>query len=79
MSQLCSAALRNDSIAAHAQNLDLMDLHDAMFCQANPIPVKYALARMGKMAPGVRLPLTRLESQYHEKVDAALRRHKLLN
>lgn len=78
MSELCSAALRGDSAAAHAQNLDLLDLHDAMFCQANPIPVKYALAKMGKMAPGVRLPLTRLESQYHEKVDAALRRHKLL-
>lgn len=79
MSELCSAALRGDSAAAHAQNLDLLDLHAAMFCQANPIPVKYALARMGKMAPGVRLPLTRLESEYHEKVDAALRRHKLLN
>ncbi|MDX1668148.1 MAG: 4-hydroxy-tetrahydrodipicolinate synthase [Limnobacter sp.] len=79
MSELCSAALRNDSASAHAQNLNLMDLHAAMFCQANPIPVKYALAKMGRMAPGVRLPLTRLESQYHEKVDAALRRHQLLN
>lgn len=78
MADLCAAALRGDSATANKMNLNLLDLHAAMFCQANPIPVKYALSRMGKMAPGVRLPLTRLETAYHEKVDAALRRHSLI-
>lgn len=78
MAELCAAALRGDSATANKMNLNLLDLHAAMFCQANPIPVKYALSRMGKMAPGVRLPLTRLETAYHEKVDAALRRHSLI-
>ncbi|MDH4395479.1 MAG: 4-hydroxy-tetrahydrodipicolinate synthase [Limnobacter sp.] len=78
MADLCAAALRGDSATANKMNLNLLDLHAAMFCQANPIPVKYALSRMGKMAPGVRLPLTRLEAAYHEKVDVALRRHSLI-
>lgn len=78
MAELCAAALRGDCATANKMNLNLLDLHAAMFCQANPIPVKYALSRMGKMAPGVRLPLTRLEAVFHEKVDAALRRHSLI-
>ena len=78
MAQLCAAALKGDCATANKMNLNLLDLHAAMFCQANPIPVKYALSRMGKMAPGVRLPLTRLEAAYHGKVDAALRRHSLI-
>jgi 4-hydroxy-tetrahydrodipicolinate synthase len=79
MHNLCTAAIAGDSTTAHALNLSLLDLHQAMFCQANPIPVKYALSRMGKMAPGVRLPLTRLESSFHPTVDAALRAHRLID
>ncbi|HEY1058976.1 MAG TPA: 4-hydroxy-tetrahydrodipicolinate synthase [Limnobacter sp.] len=79
MHELCAAAMAGDAKKAHALNLSLLDLHKAMFCQANPIPVKYALAKMGKMAPGIRLPLTRLESNYHAAVDAALRAHRLID
>lgn len=78
MHEMCAAALEGNVLTAHKMNLAMLDLHAAMFCQANPIPVKYALARMGKMAPGVRLPLTRLESQYHEQVDKALTAHNLI-
>lgn len=79
MHDLCAAAIAGDSAKANAMNLSLLNLHQAMFCQANPIPVKYALSRMGKMAPGVRLPLTRLESDFHATVDAALRAHRLID
>lgn len=79
MHELCAAALAGDVQKAHALNLSLLDLHQAMFCQANPIPVKYALSRMGKMAPGIRLPLTPLESNFHSVVDAALRAHRLID
>lgn len=79
MHDLCAAAMAGDVKKAHALNLSLLDLHKAMFCQANPIPVKYALSRMGRMAPGVRLPLTRLETSYQGAVDAALRAHGLID
>ena len=79
MHELCAAAIAGDAKTAHALNLSLLDLHQAMFVQANPIPVKYALSKMGKMAPGVRLPLTRLESNFHQTVDAALRAHRLID
>jgi 4-hydroxy-tetrahydrodipicolinate synthase len=78
MAQLCTVAMQGDARAAHALHLPLLSLHQAMFCQANPIPVKYALARMGLMPPGIRLPLTRLETVLHRQVDAALREHHLL-
>lgn len=79
MHDLCMAAMAGDARKAHSMNLSLMDLHQAMFCQANPIPVKYALSRMGKMAPGIRLPLTRLEAGFHSVVDAALKAHQLID
>ncbi|GLR27712.1 4-hydroxy-tetrahydrodipicolinate synthase [Limnobacter litoralis] len=79
MHELCMAAIAGDARKAHNINLALMDLHQAMFCQANPIPVKYALSRMGKMAPGIRLPLTRLEAGFHSVVDTALRAHQLID
>lgn len=79
MHDLCAAAIAGDNATAHRMNLALLDLHQAMFCQANPIPVKYALSRMGKSAPGIRLPLTRLESNFHQTVDQALRAHRLID
>jgi len=51
----------------------LADLHNAMFVEANPIPVKWALQRMGLMQEGIRLPLTPLDSKYHEQVEQALK------
>jgi 4-hydroxy-tetrahydrodipicolinate synthase len=48
-------------------------LHRDLFVEANPIPVKWALAEMGRIPLGIRLPLTPLSPQYHDLVRAALR------
>ena len=48
-----------------------MPLHDAMFVQSNPIPVKWALYHMKKIPEGIRLPLTPLEAEYRDVVTAA--------
>ncbi len=73
MAAVIAAATRGD--AAEAQKLDapLAALHQALFCESNPIAVKWALARMGLMAPGIRLPLTPLSPQFHTVVEQALR------
>jgi len=48
-------------------------LHKAMFVESNPIPVKWAVAEMGLMGQGIRLPLTVLSEQYHTQVRDALK------
>ncbi|MBT8149255.1 MAG: 4-hydroxy-tetrahydrodipicolinate synthase [Gammaproteobacteria bacterium] len=55
-----------------AEDHALADLHNAMFVEANPIPVKWALQRMGAIDDGIRLPLTPLDDAYHEQVEQAL-------
>ncbi|MGH8744372.1 MAG: dihydrodipicolinate synthase family protein, partial [Burkholderiales bacterium] len=51
----------------------LFDLHKNLFVEANPIPVKWAVAQMGLIAPGIRLPLTPLAGAHHELVRNAMR------
>lgn len=60
--------------AKEARQLDakLQQLHKAMFVESNPIPVKWALARMGMIPDGIRLPLTPLAKQFHAQVIEAL-------
>ena len=60
---------------AESRKLDaqLQPLHKAMFLESNPIPVKWALARMGMIGTGIRLPLMPLAPQYHAQVESALR------
>jgi len=60
---------------AEARKLDaiLQPLHKSMFLESNPIPVKWALWRMGMIGNGIRLPLTALATHYHSQVEAALR------
>ncbi len=72
MSQMCEAALAQDRSAAEALDAKMHDLHTALFHESNPIPVKWALTEMGKIGPGIRLPLTVLDKQFHEPVRAAL-------
>jgi 4-hydroxy-tetrahydrodipicolinate synthase len=48
-------------------------LHQRLFCEANPIPVKWALHRMGRIGPGMRLPLVPLNAAFHERVLEAMR------
>jgi 4-hydroxy-tetrahydrodipicolinate synthase len=73
MAQLCAAALAGDCEGARAANNRLLPLHRKLFIEANPIPVKWALAEMGLIGGELRLPLTPLAAQHHDAVRAALR------
>ena len=72
MSQMIQAAGRGEQAMAAKIDAQLAGLHQTLFLEANPIPVKWALERMGLMRGGLRLPLTRLAGQYHAAVTAAL-------
>ena len=78
MSELCRAALAGDAITARKIHLSLLSLHKQMFCESNPIPAKWALAALGRMEGGIRLPLTPLDARYHDAVRDALRETGLL-
>jgi 4-hydroxy-tetrahydrodipicolinate synthase len=73
MSSLCAAAIAGDVLTARAVNRALLGLHDQLFVEANPIPVKWALAQTGRIPLGLRLPLTPLSPIHHEAVSAAMR------
>jgi 4-hydroxy-tetrahydrodipicolinate synthase len=72
MAELCRLAAAGDRDGAAAINQRLGPLNAALFVEANPIPVKWALAQRGLVADGIRLPLTPLAEQYHEQVLAAM-------
>jgi len=73
MAQLCKAAIAQDAAAAVALHMSLLPLHKHLFTEPNPIPVKWALARMGKSGGTLRLPLTELSASAQPVVEAALR------
>ena len=73
MHEMMAAARAGQNARAIEINNRLLGLHRNLFLEANPIPVKWALARMGRIAEGLRLPLTPLASQFQEPVAAALR------
>ena len=73
MHQMCMAALAGDLDEARGINARLDGLHHALFHEANPIPVKWAVARMGLMPNGIRLPLTPLSEPFHAAVLDAMR------
>jgi 4-hydroxy-tetrahydrodipicolinate synthase len=73
MHEMCAAALAGDAKKAIAINQRLIPLHQKLFVEANPIPVKWALAKMGRIGEGIRLPLTPLAPAYHDIVAGALR------
>jgi len=72
MREMCAAALAGRHAEAISLNEALMPLHTAMFVEANPIPVKWAVERMGLIGPGIRLPLTPLADRFHGEVAAAM-------
>lgn len=78
MAEMCVAALAGDRDTAERINQRLMGLHTKLFVEANPIPVKWVLAEMGKMPAGIRLPLTPLSEQYHETLREAMRQAGVL-
>ncbi|HET7403113.1 MAG TPA: 4-hydroxy-tetrahydrodipicolinate synthase [Usitatibacter sp.] len=73
MHEMCAAAAKGDMARAIALNNRLLPLHRHLFVESNPIPVKWALQRMGRIEAGLRLPLTPLAPAHHETVAAALR------
>jgi 4-hydroxy-tetrahydrodipicolinate synthase len=73
MSDLCKAAMAGDAARARELHMKLLPLHKHLFAEANPIPVKWALARMGRIKPALRLPLVELSSSHHAAVEQALR------
>ncbi len=78
MHEMCAAALAGDLTRARDANNRLMGLHTKLFVEANPIPVKWAVAELGLIEPGIRLPLTPLAAQHHETVRDAMRRAGVL-
>jgi 4-hydroxy-tetrahydrodipicolinate synthase len=72
MHQMCAAALVGDVKKARELNFRLFPLHQKLFVEANPIPVKWALAEMGMIEHGLRLPLSPLDAKFHETLRAAM-------
>jgi 4-hydroxy-tetrahydrodipicolinate synthase len=73
MAKMCDAALSGRLEEARSANATLMSLHTKLFVEANPIPVKWAMAEMGLIGGTLRLPLTPLAASHHDIVRAALR------
>jgi len=73
MADVIDAALRGDAALAARLDAPLANLHQAMFVEANPIPVKWAAAQFGLCQEGIRLPLTWLSEAHRGRVGAALR------
>ncbi|WP_027016731.1 4-hydroxy-tetrahydrodipicolinate synthase [Comamonas composti] len=78
MSELCKAALAGDVRRAMEIQLRLLPVHKNLFIEANPIPVKWAAARMGLCGPAMRLPMTPLSKNLEATVEAALNASGLL-
>ena len=72
MSQMCNAALAGDFDAAQAIDSKLSGLHNHLFVESNPIPVKYAVSKMGYTANVLRLPLVAVNEQYQPEIEQAM-------
>ena len=78
MHELCVAAMAGNVAEAVRINNRLLPLHNKLFVEPNPVPVKWAMAEMGLMEDGLRLPLAPLGDEWHETVRAALRESGVL-
>ncbi|MDO9053215.1 MAG: 4-hydroxy-tetrahydrodipicolinate synthase [Gallionella sp.] len=78
MHEMCMAALEGDVALAREINFRLLGLHRNLFVEANPIPVKWAVSRMGKVNNTLRLPLTPLSSGSHNVIEQAMRQAGVL-
>ncbi len=73
MHEMCVAALAGEVVKAREINFKLLGLHTKLFVEANPIPVKWAVAQMGLIEAGIRLPLVPMSAQFHDVVREAMR------
>jgi 4-hydroxy-tetrahydrodipicolinate synthase len=71
MHEMCVAAIAGDVTVARNINAKIFALHQKLFVEANPIPVKWVLAQMGLIKTGIRLPLVNLSAQYVDVLRAA--------
>lgn len=78
MHELCVAAMEGRIADAVAINDKLIPLHNKLFVEPNPVPVKWALQQMGRMQGGIRLPLVALGAGSHDVVRSALRESGVL-
>jgi len=78
MHELCVAAMSDDVKRTREIQYKLLAVHKAMFTEANPIPVKWALFEMGKITAGIRLPLTPLSASLRDSLKAALKQADLI-
>lgn len=78
MHEMCVAAVAGDAIAAREINAKVFALHQKLFVEANPIPVKWVLAQMGLVKSGIRLPLVALSVQYHDVLRNACKPAQIL-
>jgi 4-hydroxy-tetrahydrodipicolinate synthase len=79
MHELCVAAMAGRVAEAVAINNKLIPLHNRLFVEPNPVPVKWALQQMGRIQSGIRLPLVPLGAASHESLRSALRESGVLN
>ncbi len=79
MHELCVAAIAGDVAKAMSIQMQLLPIHKHLFVEANPIPVKWAMTRLGLCGPTLRLPMTQMEACNVPVVEAALRASGLLN
>jgi 4-hydroxy-tetrahydrodipicolinate synthase len=73
MHEMCAAAFAGELSRARDINQSLFPLHQKLFVEANPIPVKWVLQQMGRIRGGIRLPLTPLSDIHHETLRTAMR------
>jgi 4-hydroxy-tetrahydrodipicolinate synthase len=74
MARMCRAAAAGDEQRVRELDAMLQPMNEAMFLESNPIPVKWALHRMGMMGAGIRLPLTPLDPALRDRLEAVLER-----
>ncbi len=78
MHQMCAAATSGDAETAQEHNRKLDALHRDLFVESNPIPAKWCLYEMGLIREGIRLPLTPLSEQHHNRLRTAMRTAEVL-
>ena len=78
MHEMCVAALAGNVKKACEVNAKLFALHQKLFIEPNPIPVKWVLQQMGLIKTGIRLPMVNLSEQYHETLRAAMRQADII-
>jgi 4-hydroxy-tetrahydrodipicolinate synthase len=77
MAKMCDAILSNDEKTANDINMTIEPLHHELFLEANPIPTKWVLGKMGKINPELRLPLTTLSEIHQKTLELTLNRLNL--